>query len=83
MKHKDLKKCAVCKKGMMHSSNPLFYRIKFQRYAVDLGAVTRQCGRELSMGNHILANVMGPNEDMAKPLGKEVEIMICHDCAIK
>jgi hypothetical protein len=83
MKHEDLKPCAFCKKGMMHNGTPLFYRLNIQRYCVDMRAVQRQAGLEQMMGNHILAHVMGPNEDLAKPLGEKFDLLICQDCAIE
>ena len=84
MKRSDIKKCAICKLGMMHSGVPLFYTIKIQHYMMDIGAVKRQHGLETFFGEAApLAQVMGPNEDLAKPLSKEIEVWICQDCMIE
>lgn len=84
MKQSDIKKCAICDLGMMHSGAPLFYIMTIQHYMMDLGAVQRQHGLEMFMGEAApLAQIMGPNEDLAKPLSKEIKIWVCQDCAIK
>ena len=83
MKQKDIKPCALCGKGVMHSNQLLFWRVSLQHMAVNLGAVQRQAGLEMMMGgNHVLAHFMGPDEDMGKPLGDALEILICQECSL-
>jgi hypothetical protein len=84
MKHKDLKPCALCNQDIMHTGLPLFYKVLIQRYGIDLGAVQRQTGLEMMLGgNAILANIMGPDEDMAKPFSDAVELLVCETCAMR
>jgi hypothetical protein len=84
MKQTDIKKCAICNNGMMHTGNPVFYTVKIQSHIFDLGACKRQTGLEMMLGGHAqLANIMGPDEDMVKPLSKEINAWICQDCAIE
>jgi hypothetical protein len=67
-KQKDIQPCAICSKGLMHSGMPLFYRLRIERFGLDGKAVSRQAGLEhLLGGSALLANVMGPDENMATP----------------
>ena len=81
MKQTDIKPCALCGKGVMHTGLPLFYRVTVERMGVDLRAVTRQHGLELMLGNPVIAHAMGLQEDIAKPIGQAVTVAICEDCA--
>ena len=84
MKQTDIKKCAICKNGMMHKGMPIFYTIKIQRHSIDLGACQRQNGLEQFFGGHAeLAGIMGPNEDMTKQITEETELWVCDNCANK
>lgn len=79
MKQSDFKKCHICEEGMMHNNHPFFYKITVEQYVIDIAAVKRQAGLEMSMGEAApLASVMGPNEDLAKGLNK-TEILVCGD----
>lgn len=84
MKEKDLRevaKCVKCGKGFGASGLPTFYRVRIQRYGIDMKAIKRQTGLEMMMGGHIaLAQVMGPDEDMAEKIS-EKEITLCESCA--
>src|SRR5690606_14308926 len=84
MKKREFKKCANCQKGMMHSGNPVFYRVSVERMCMDVPAVQRQHGLELMFnGEAALASIMGPDEDLAKPIGDKEEVLVCQDCSIK
>ncbi len=68
----------------MHSGIPIFFRVRIERMAVNMGAVQRQHGLEQMLGGHAtLANVMGPNEDLAVKLGDPVNAIVCMDCSIR
>lgn len=83
MKHKDLKPCCVCGKGVCHDQQPLSTRIKVTRMVVNIPAVQRQTGLEMMLGgNATIANAMGPDEDMLVPLDKEADLLICDQCAM-
>jgi hypothetical protein len=82
MKAADLRQCALCKQGVMHAGVPLFWRVSLQRMGVDMAAVRREAGLEMMLGGHVaLARIMGPNEDIAAPIGESVEIVVCETCA--
>ena len=84
MKQAEIKKCAICGNGVMHKGIPVFYTIKIQRHGVDAGAIQRQNGLEQMLGKcAVLASVMGPDEDMTKPITDEKELWVCDDCVNK
>ncbi len=83
LKHRDLKPCIFCGKGMMHSGSIAFYKVKIERCIVNVGAVQRAAGLEQMMGGHaLLANIMGPNEDLAKIMPEGTDVLVCDDCAV-
>jgi hypothetical protein len=82
MKQRDIKKCGICDKGMMHSAIT-FYTLRVQYMAIDVGAVQRQDALEtLCGGSPAIAQALGPNEDLAVPLGDPDDVWICLDCSI-
>ena len=73
----------MCGKGIGHTGLPSFWRVKIRRYGLDMNALKRQQGLGMMLGGHgMLAQVMGPDEDMAKVMSS-VEITICEDCCCK
>lgn len=85
MKEKELREisqCAWCKKPFGHTGLPLFWRVTIARYGVDMHAVRRQDGLTALLGGHAnLAQVMGPDEEMAKPIMEPVTVTLCETCA--
>jgi hypothetical protein len=82
LKHRDLKPCIFCGKGMMHAGGIAFYRLTLERCVVNIAAVQRAAGLEQMLGGHaLLANVMGPNEDLAKIIPDPAVCLVCDDCA--
>lgn len=73
--------CKVCGKKFGESGLPLFWRVTFQRFFVDMRAVQRQSGLEMMLGNVAIAAAMGPNEDLAKPMMDAVTVTVCESCA--
>lgn len=68
----------------MHAGMPLFLRISVDRLGIDAGAVRRAHGLEQMMaGNAMLANIMGPNETLAKVIDGNHDMLICSECADK
>ena len=80
MKHRDLKHCGRCNRGVMHAGNPTFYLISIQQFLIDLSAVQRAHGFELMMGSPALANIMGRDEDLAVPVSEKREEFLCLEC---
>ena len=84
MKEDELRsvaKCANCGRLFGQTGYPTFYRVKIERYIVDLRAVRRQDGLAMMLGSSTLASVMGPDEDLAKPVMEPVTITICEQCS--
>ncbi len=74
-------KCALCGQGI-GAAGPLFWTAKITSWILDMRALQRQTGMEMMMGGHVaIAQIMGPNEDMAEKM-VEVEITVCQTCAI-
>lgn len=87
MKENELREsanCGVCSKGFGHTGLPLFWRITIERFGIDMTAVQRQDGlAQLLGGSSQLANIMGTDADMTKPMMDPVKVTICEDCIIK
>jgi hypothetical protein len=81
MKQEEIKKCAHCKQGVMHTGLPLFWRISVERFGIDMQAVQRQHGLELVTGSPVLARVLGPDEDLATPVMDKKEFILCEACS--
>ena len=82
MKQTEFQPCAMCGKGMMHAGAPFFYRAEVSQMVVDLGAVQRQHGLEMMLGNaSALASALGPNETLAQAFNTRT-VCICSDCAL-
>lgn len=82
MKQRELHKCCLCGKGVMHAHDVSFFRVQIERFVIDLGAVQRQHGLEQMLGGHAgIAAAMGPDEDVAKPLDRVNNAIVCEPCA--
>lgn len=80
---RDAANCAFCRKPFGASGLPLFYRVRIRRFGLDVGAVRRQAGLEMMLGGAVaLAQVMGQDEEMAKPLGDGIEFTVCEPCSL-
>ena len=81
MKRKDIKSCVLCNKGIMHDNNILFYKVRLTRLGINLGAVRQRAGLEMMLGSVVLAEVMGPDEDLATQITSQ-EFLVCDTCAL-
>jgi len=80
LKERDLQRCASC--GNRHEAAVL-YRVTVETFGLDLGAIRRQIGLGMMMGgNAAIAQVMGPDEDMAKRIDTST-VILCLDCATR
>lgn len=85
MKEPELRKhttCCVCDRKTLSTGVPLFWRVTIERFGVDLRAVQRQDGLAAHLGSAPLAQIMGPNEDLAKPVMDPKVVTVCEDCAL-
>ena len=86
MKESELREsaiCGECEKGFGHTGLPLFWRITIERFGVDMAATKRQDGLAMMLGSSMLANAMGTNEDLTKPMMDPVKVTLCEDCIMK
>ena len=67
----------------MHTGLPLFWRVTIERFGIDMRAASRQDGMARMMGNAMLARIMGPDEDLAKPMMDPVTVTLCEQCSIE
>jgi len=82
MKELELRKvakCVICGEKIMHAGIPLFWRVRIERYGLKADAIKRQQGLDMMISPH-LAQVMGPDEDMAEKFFS-IEITVCETCA--
>lgn len=75
--------CALCGRLIGASGLPLFWRVRIERYGLDLAAVQRQTGLALLLGNSALALAMGPDEEMTTPLMEPVMLTVCESCGTR
>ncbi len=82
MKEEELRAvstCGICTEKIGKSAMPMFFRVRIDRYALDGAAMQRQQGLGLQIGGQ-LAQVMGPDEDLAKKIHTN-ELTVCMNCA--
>lgn len=85
MKEAELRaiaKCAFCYKPFGHTGLLFFWRVTIERHGVDAQAVQRQDGLAQFLGSSRLANVMGDDRDMTKPVMEPVTLTVCERCAV-
>lgn len=83
LKQRDIKPCVLCGKGVMHKGDIVFYRVTVQQFVVIPGNVQQQTGLEMMLGGSaMLANVMGPDADMAQAPASADEALVCMPCAL-
>lgn len=73
--------CSLCQKKILSGGLPLFWRVRIERFGVDLAAVRRKTGLEMMLGDARLAMMMGPDEDLAAAMMEPVTITVCEACA--
>jgi hypothetical protein len=64
----------------MHAGHILFCRISIERFGIRTDRVRRAHGMELMMGNARLANIMGPDEDLAELVDSQRDLLVCGQC---
>jgi hypothetical protein len=82
LKHRDFKPCLACGKGVMHAGSISFYRVRIEHCVVNTREVEKAAGMEMLMGNPQLANVMGPDADLAKVMSADGGLL-CQDCGLR
>lgn len=86
MKEAELRKhatCDLCYRKIGETGLPLFWRVTIERFGLDMRAIEAQTGLAMMMGSAFLAGVMGPNQDVAKPVMDPAVIPVCETCCTK
>ncbi len=87
MKEAELRKhatCALCGNKVLAAGMPLFWRVTVERFGIDLRAIQRQQGLTMMLGgNAAIAAAMGPDEDLAMPIGDAETVTVCEACCTK
>lgn len=79
----DLLPCALCKKGMMHGRNIIFYELQIAQCVIDARNVKSMHGLELMMGGAIgIARALSPSNAVARRLPSERKL-ICQPCLLE
>jgi hypothetical protein len=74
--------CAACGNPLLaHAGVPFFFKLTMSRAGFDPNAIRRRVGLEMQMGSAALAQVMGPNEDIAKVIDGPVDVVVHESCA--
>lgn len=85
MKEAELRQhstCALCREKVGAAGVPLFWRVTVERFGIDLAAARRQDGLAAFLGSPVLANIMGDDADLAKPLMEPKALTVCEKCAM-
>lgn len=78
----ELRKCAGCGKGVLHTGNLMFYEVQVTRCIADLRNIQRMHGMEQMMhGEVALARMFSPSNAVAQRIGKPARLLFCMDCA--
>jgi hypothetical protein len=81
---RDIKKCALCRKGMAHGGDPYFYEIKIAQVVLDTRNIQRIHGLETFYGGGVhgaaLADIMGDSSRVGVRM-PETRALICAPCA--
>lgn len=80
MKPEDLRPCALCRKGVMHTGLPLCYRVTVDRIGFDQQAIRQLAGLETMLGSVALARVMSPVSEVGKAISRR-ELLVCEECS--
>lgn len=84
MKAKELValgKCARCGKGLCPDV-PLFWRVRVDRWVLNLNVIRRRHGLALQLGSEELAEVMGTDEHVAAIVPEsEFTLAYCEKCS--
>lgn len=83
LKLADIKHCGICHKGVMHDGSNTFLRVSVERFIIDSNAVQRAHGLEVMLGGRgDIAQAMGLDEDLAKLMDANMQMIVCTDCAM-
>lgn len=78
----ELKPCALCGKGVLHTGAPFFYELTIAQCVADLSSIRQQHGLELMLGAAApLAAVLVPSTTVARRMPAS-RVLVCSECAL-
>lgn len=87
MKEEELRQhaiCCLCDRPVGATGIPMFWSVTVERHGIKFGAVRRQDGLAMMLGNNAaLASVFSANEEMTQLMHGPIKLTICEDCAMK
>lgn len=76
--------CCVCQRNIGATQMPIFWRVRVERFGLDMKAINRQTGLAMLLGgNGLLAHAMGSDEDLAVPVMEPVTVTVCEECGTR
>jgi len=86
MKERELAKhqvCSKCQGSIFQSGVPMFFRVTLEQFVLRVDQIKRQAGLAAFLGSGAVAQIMGPDEDMAELFYKAITLTICHRCSLE
>lgn len=83
MKREEFTPCLRCRRPVGQANAILFYRVTLERMIFDHQAIQQTSGLELILHSPKLADVFAPDNELAKPLDKPEQFLLCDSCAMK
>jgi len=87
MKERELREhamCDVCNQPICKTGVPLFWTVTIARHGIMMDEVGRQDGiADLMGGSARLAQIMGTDSEMTKPMLGPITITVCEACSAK
>lgn len=77
LEHAD---CSICNRKIGACGVPLFWTAEIKRHGLKIDAIRRQDGLAALIGSPVIANALGPDEEMTEELISQT-ITICEECA--
>ena len=81
MKRAEIKNCLLCGKVVAHNNDLTFYRVSITRLILNPRAIQQRQGLEMMLGSPALAEVMGPDDDLANEFSSH-DFLVCQPCAL-
>lgn len=82
-KLRDVRACLACGEGVARGGKEIaFYEVSIQQFVLLPGAIRRHGGLATMLGSTALAEVMGPDEDIAQAPSPPMRFWVCQPCAV-
>ena len=74
--------CSLCETPIGQDGSPLFWRVTVERFSMDRVAVGRQDGLANLVGSRAVAEIIGPDHDLARSVIVPRTITLCDRCGL-